>query len=171
MSDTRKPLAQVLGASLLTALVLVLPAGPAAAAGPPVHGEGTGALTAPPEITVVRQAASNRTEDRVLRGQVTGALTGTFVQHVTGTVHEHRDFVTFRGTLRFTGTVAGCGDDEHTLTLGLTGRGDTSQPGNPVTVSTVRVLRQPDSTLHVTGSGVVEQDGPFMSYRVSYVCR
>jgi hypothetical protein len=170
MRHTRRPLSSVLGAAVLPALFLVLPAGPAEAAGPPVSGEGTGVLTAPPEITVVRQAAGNRTEDRVLYGQVTGSLTGTFVQHVTGTVHERRSSVTFRGTMRFTGTVAGCGDEVHTLTLGVTGRGDTSTPGFPVTVATVRVLRQPENTLRATGSGVVEQEGPFLSYRVSYVC-
>jgi hypothetical protein len=171
MNDVRRPLAKVLGVVLLTALCLVLPAGPAAAADPHVNGEGTGVLTAPPEITLVRQAAHNRTEDRVLRGQVTGSLNGSFVQHVTGTVHERRDSVTFRATMRFTGRVAGCGDEVHTLTLGVTGRGDTSTPGLPVTVATVRVLRQPENTLRVTGTGVVEQAGPFLSYRVSYVCR
>lgn len=170
MSLRTRALARFVAAALLTAMVLA-PAGAAGAAGPPLQGEGTGVLTALPEITVVREAAGNRTEQRVLRGIVTGSLDGSFVQDVIGTVHERTEHVTFRGTLRFVGTVAGCGDEVHTLTLGLTGRGDTSTSGTPVTVATVRVLRQPDNSLAVTGSGVVEQDGPLLSYRVTYACR
>jgi hypothetical protein len=149
--------------------LLVSSAAPAGAAGPPLEGSGTGVITGL-DVTPIREPGGNRIEQRTLTGVVDGTLVGTFVQDVTGTVHRN-DSVTFRGTLVFTGTIAGCGDDVHTLTLGVSGRGHIPIPGFPITDAHVRVIRQPENTLSITGQGVVHQEGPFLTYDIRYTCR
>jgi hypothetical protein len=155
--------------ALVAGLVLLFSASPAWAAGPPRSGSGTGMLTAPPDVTVIRVAGGNSIEERTLTGIVEGSLTGTFEQRVTGTVHPNGR-VTFRGVLVFTGTVQGCGDELHTVTLGLSGRGEVPEPGFPVTEANVRAIGPPSSTLHVTGQGTVTQVGAALTYDLRYVC-
>jgi hypothetical protein len=168
MGHLRRVLRVAVAALATAALVSSFAGSPVAAASPPLHGGGSGVLTAPPDITLIREAGGNRTEHRVLEGVVTGTLTGTFVQEVVGTVHAN-DRVTFRGTLVFTGTIDGCAGGVHTLTLRVTGRGDTSTPGFPITEATVTLIGPPGA-VHVTGKGTVHQEGPFLSYQVTYKC-
>jgi hypothetical protein len=149
--------------ALAIAALLLSMAGPAAAHGPPLYGEGTGQLVIT-QLDELRAPGPNSVQYRELTGQVDGALTGTIVQRVTGTVHG-AGHVTFRGTMEFTGTVAGCGDEEHTLTLGLTGTGLAGAA--PVTESTVRAIGGSD----VVGVGTVLQDGFDVTYSLRYVCR
>jgi hypothetical protein len=149
--------------ALAIAALLLSTAGPAAAHGPPLHGEGTGQLDIV-KIVELRAPGPNSMQYRELIGEVEGALEGTIVQRVTGTVHG-AGHVTFRGTMEFTGTVAGCGDEVHTLTLGLTGKGLAGAA--PVTESTVRAIGGSD----VVGVGTVLQDGFDVTYSLRYVCR
>jgi hypothetical protein len=145
---------------------LMLLAAPVGAAGPPVTGSGSGAFTSL-EITSERNAGGNSIQDRTLTGVVfSGPLSGSIVQNVTGTVHRNGQ-VTFRGTMVFTGTIDGCGSG--TVTLGVSGRGLAG--ANPVTVSQVRVINQASNTVAVTGQGTVYQDGPNLSYQITYTCR
>jgi hypothetical protein len=106
----------------------------------------------------------------VLTAQVEGTLTGEMVQHVSGMVHKN-GHVVFSGTITFQGTVDGCGDQEHTVTLGISGKGDVPVPGFPVTQASVRVIDQASNTLSGTGQGTVNQVGPDLSYELRYVCR
>jgi hypothetical protein len=163
----RLPISLTSIALVIAALVLAM-AGPAAAHGPPLHGEGTGQL-AITELVELRAPGPNSIQYRELTGEVEGALEGTIVQRVTGTVHG-AGHVTFRGIMEFTGTVAGCGDEEHTLTLGLTGKGLAGAA--PVTESTVRALGgQGQAGPDVVGVGTVLQDGFAITYSLRYVCR
>jgi hypothetical protein len=149
------------------AVALLLLAAPAVAQGPPQSGSGEGMIT-DFDITPVREAGGNRFEDRVLTGFVTGDLEGSFVEHVSGMVHKSGRVV-FSGTMTFTGTVGDCG--EGTITLGLTGRGEVVEPGFPVTEAQVRVIDQSSNDVAVTGTGTVSQEGPSLTYDISYVCR
>lgn len=134
-----------------------------AAAGPPQTGSGTGFITIL-EITSQREAGGNSIQDRMLTGVVDGTLQGTFVEHVSGVVHGN-GLVTFSGRITFTGVVGDCG--EGTITLGLSGRG---QAGEPITESKVRVIDQGANTVGVTGTGVMHQEGPLITYEIDYVC-
>jgi hypothetical protein len=151
--------------ALAIAALLLSMAGPAAAHGPPLQGDGTGELELS-YLEVLRTPGPNSIQYRELTGTVEGALTGEIVQRVTGTVHG-AGHVTFRGTLEFTGTVAGCGDEEHTLTLGLTGKGLAGAA--PVTESTVRAIGGPGQGPAVVGVGTVFQDGFDVTYSLQYV--
>jgi hypothetical protein len=147
---------------------LLLMAAPVAAAGPPMTGTGTAVIESI-EITPIRNAGGNRIETRTLTGRtIDGTLDGTFVQHVTGVIHPN-GLVTFHGVLLFTGTVEGCGWEEGTLILGLSGRGEAGMM--PVTEASVRVINQAANTLLVTGQGTVFQEGPQLGYEIRYICR
>lgn len=134
---------------------------------PPASASGTGLITEL-EITNVRVVGENRHEDRTIRGTIDGSLEGTFEQHTSGVVHKSGRVV-FHGTMTFTGTVADCG--EGTITLKVSGKGDVSQPGVPVTEASVRVVNQAANTVGITGQGTVSQVGPNLTYDVQYVCR
>lgn len=148
---------------VVAALLAVAP--PAAAAGPPQSGSGSGTITIA-DIEVVREAGGNSIQDRVIHGDVEGTLEGTFVQEVRGVVHPNGD-VTFQGTMTFTGTIGPCG--EGTITLGLTGKGQAGEA--PVTESRVRPINQAANDVAVTGQGTVSQIGPFITYDLQYACR
>ncbi len=158
-------------ALVLMVAVLLLPA-PAGATGPPLEGSGSGVFELPgPEDTErIRDAGAggNWIEQRTLTGQVvSGPLDGELVQHVTGMVRQPANFVTFRGTATFTGTIEGCGDEVHTLTLRLTGRG---QANPPITDSQMHIVDQSSGDLHITGQGTVSQTGANFTYDIRYVC-
>lgn len=157
---------------LVAALGVLLLAAPAAAKGPPESGGGTGAITGL-EIEPIRSVGGNNQEDRTVSGTVEGTLDGTFVQETTGTVHTNapNNRVTFRGVLTFTGTIDGCGDEVHTLVLGMSGQGTVPEPGFPVTEARLRAIGHPDTTVDVTGQGTVSQNGPFLDYEIDYICR
>jgi hypothetical protein len=143
------------------------PGPPPALSGPPLAGTGTGEILTL-EITSSREAGGNRIESRELTGRVDGTLQGEFVEHVSGVVHRDGR-VTFSGTMVFTGTVGDCG--EGTITLGLSGRGEVPMAGFPVTEASVRVIDQAANTVAVSGVGTVQQEGPFLTYAIQYVCR
>ncbi len=154
---------------VLTVAVLML-AAPAGAAGPPLEGSGEGAFAPPEPGERIREAGASGAwiEERTLTGEVTsGPLEGELVQHVTGTVRQPANFVTFHGTAMFTGTIEGCGEEEHTLTLRLTGRG---QANPPVTESQMHVVDQSSGGPRVTGQGTVSQIGADFTYDIRYVC-
>jgi hypothetical protein len=153
--------------ALAVAALLLSMAGPAAASGPPLDGEGTGQLVIT-EIVELRAPGPNSIQYRELTGQVEGALTGTITQRVTGTVHG-AGHVTFRGTMEFTGTVEGCGAEQRTLTLRLTGKGLAGAA--PVTESTVRAIGGSGQGPEVVGVGSVLQDGLGITYSLRYICR
>lgn len=135
-----------------------------AGAGPPLEGSGTGLIS---ELVIVssRTAGKNVIQERRLTGTVEGTLEGIFVENVHGVIHGNGR-VTFRGTMEFTGTMAGCGTG--TITLGLSG---TGQAGLPVTEATVRVIGGGDNTIATRGTGTVRQEGPLLTYEIRYVCR
>ena len=135
--------------------------------GPPVAGSGDGLITNL-DVFPVREVGGNTFEDRILRGTVTGTLDGSFEQNVSGMVHKNGRVV-FRGTMEFTGALANCG--EGTINLGVSGRGHIPRPGFPITEANVRVIKQPANTIDVTGTGVVFQEGPELTYDIRYVCR
>jgi hypothetical protein len=143
----------------VVALVLAAPI----AASQPESGTGTGTIVAV-LVTSTRQADGNVIQERVLHGVVAGTLTGTFVEHVRGVVHES-GLVTFEGSMTFTGSVDGCGSG--TVELGLTGRGVT---GIPVTDAQIRVVDQADSTVSVHGVGTVHQIGSALTYESRFHC-
>jgi hypothetical protein len=143
----------------LAALLLTLPV----SAAPLVTGTGTGTIGLR-SVTPVLDAGGNRIQERDLAGTVTGALDGTFVEHVRGVIHKS-GLVTFEGTMTFTGAVAGCGSG--TITLGVSGQGVA---GAPVTESSVHVLDAATNTLTVHGVGTVSQAGPSLTYEVHYQC-
>ena len=154
--------------ALLTAVLLV-PA-PAGAAGPPLEGTGSGMFAPPEEGERIRDAGASGAwiEERTLTGVVlSGPLDGVLVQNVTGLVRQPANFVTFRGTATFTGTIEGCGDEVHTLTLRLTGRG---QANPPITEAQVSVVDQSSEGPRVTGRGTVSQNVASFDYYVRYVC-
>lgn len=158
--------------ALSVLLVSAATAGPPAHAGPPhagpaLEGGGTGMIMNI-EIEVLRETGGNSHQARTITGVVEGTLTGEFVQDVTGTVKRNGD-VTFGGVMQFTGTIEGCGNAVHSVTLGLSGKG-VGGPA-PVTESTVRVIRNAANSLHATGHGIVSQEGPFLTYTLSYRCR
>ena len=135
--------------------------------GTPVSGSGEGTITNL-EVFPIREVGGNTFEDRVLQGTATGTLEGSFEQRVSGMVHESGRVV-FRGTMTFTGQVADCG--EGTITLGVSGRGHVPEPGFPITEASVRVINQAANTVDVTGTGIVSQEGPQLTYSIRYVCR
>lgn len=145
---------------IVAALILV----PAVSASPLTTGTGTGTIGIR-SITSGRSADGNVIQERDLEGTVTGALDGTFTEHVRGVVHS-TGLVTFQGTMTFTGTVAGCGYG--TVTLGVSGQGVT---GAPISESSVRVIDDASNTIDVNGQGTVSQSGPFLTYEVRYFCK
>jgi hypothetical protein len=149
-------------AMLMAAFILAAPA----AASAPMTGTGTGTL-APISITTVRIADDNVIQERELAGTVTGALQGTFLEHVRGVIHPG-GLVTFEGTITFTGTVAGCGTG--VLTLGLSGQGVTGAPVGPVTESHIRVIDAGSNTIAAQGEGTLSQTGPSLIYQMQYHC-
>ena len=153
-----------LAVGVVAALPALLGTGAPAAAGSLQAGSGTGSITSL-EVTSQREAGGNSIQHRRLTGTVDGTLQGTFVEHVSGVVHRN-GLVTFSGTMRVTGVVGECG--EGTITLGLSGRG---QAGEPVTESRVRVINQAANTVDVTGTGVMYQEGRFVTYEIRYLCR
>lgn len=169
---TRRSGLAVARVMLVAAMVLLLSAVPASAAGPPLEGSGQGMITGL-EVTHIRDVGGNSHQARSITGVVSGTLVGTFTQETVGTVHtNHPDnLVTFRGVLLFTGTIDGCGDEVHTVALGLTGKGTVPVPGMPVTESSVRVIDHHANTLHATGRGTIVQEGPSLTYELQYRCR
>lgn len=164
MTGTRSVLSTGVAAFTAVVLLIVL-AGPAGAAGPPLSGSGEGVITSV-QTTSSREAGGNRIEERRLEGVMTGTLEGTFVEEVRGVVHANGQ-VTFQGTLVFTGTVADCGDG--TITGRLQGRGEAGP--SPVTDATIRVVDQASNTVAISGQGSVHQHGPFLAYEIQYHCR
>lgn len=156
--------------ALVAALAMLLLASPAAAQGPSMQGSGTGVVTdiAQGERTDLGRSG-NWVQTRTLTGFIDdGPLDGTFEQTVRGVVRDRTGFVTFSGTLTFTGTIEGCGDEEHTVTLGVSGRG---QANPPVTEARVRVIGPPSDGLHITGHGTVNQEVLGLTYDIEYRCR
>jgi hypothetical protein len=125
-------------------------------------GTGTGTLEVR-SSTIVRQADDYRIEKRTIRGTLSGALKGSYVERVRGVVRASGR-VTFRGTMTFTGTVAGCGSG--TFKAGLSGQGQAGQA--PITNATVLVIDGGALELH--GSGTVHQEGAVLSYKIRYEC-
>ena len=154
--------------TLIAAIALLLFAAPAGAQGPPTQGGGSGTGIDDHDDRTDFGQSGNWRETRTLTGfTVDGPLDGTFEQTVTGVVRTDRNFVTFHGTLEFTGKIDGCGDEEHTVILGINGRGEASPP---VTEAKVRVIGASDG-LHITGQGTVSQDVFALAYDVEYRCR
>lgn len=151
-----------LAASIAMLMVAFIIATPASAA-ELLTGTGTGLIRSV-AITTVRSVDGNVIQERDLSGTVTGALQGTFVEHVRGVI-DRTGHVTFKGTITFTGTVAGCGTGA--LTMAITGRGIT---GVPVTEAHIRVIHAASNTLAVHGVGTLEQNGPSLTYEVQYRC-
>jgi hypothetical protein len=140
------------------------------AAGPPLQGGGTGFINIDPDkITEVRNAGGNSFQERELSGTIAGTLNGTFEEHATGTVHRNGR-ITFRAELVFTGTIEGCGEEQHTLVLNLAGQGVSTDVG-PITEAQVRVVGDERNTVRATGQGTVSQQGPFLTYELQYKCR
>ena len=146
-------------AMLTAALILAVPA----SASVLLHGTGSGIIGLV-TITAIRSADGNVIQERDLAGTVTGALQGTFVEHVRGVIHP-TGLVTFEGTITFTGTVAGCGSGA--LTLGISGHGAT---GAPVTEAQIRVIDAASNTVAAHGVGTLSQTGPALTYQMQYQC-
>jgi hypothetical protein len=154
------------GIALLCALILIVAlAVPAAAASPLQQATGSGVFTQL-DIVSSRFAGPNRIEVRQISGQVFGDLTGTWSQEVRGVIHPNGQ-VTFQGTWSFTGEVGTCGYGTISGTLS----GEGSAGAFPITSATVRVTNQPSNTVSVVGQGVVDQQGPFVTYDIQYRCR
>ena len=147
---------------LAAAVATLIVAAPVTAA-PPAQGSGTGTIGLR-AVTPVRTAGGNVFQDRDLVGTVSGTLSGTFTEHVSGVIHPTGQ-VNFQGTMTFTGTVDGCGTG--TVTLGVTGQGVA---GAPVTESSVRVIDSADNTIAVHGTGTVSQVGPSLTYEIQFQC-
>ena len=181
MLTTRRHSRRTAGTALVVAALMLLLAAPAGAQGPPQTGSGTGTgvVTDIEEgDKIVLGRSGNWRQTRTLTGFVNeGPLAGEFVQTVTGVVRTDANFVTFHGTMDFTGTIDGC-DGEHKITLGVTGRG---QANPPVTEASVHVIDS--SSGHVTGRGTVSQFPPeqlptevgdpisLLTYDIQYICR
>lgn len=135
--------------------------------GPPVSGSGDGNITNL-EVFPVRKVGGNTFEDRILRGNLTGTLEGTFKQNTSGKVHES-GHVVFRGTMTFTGRVAACG--QGTISVRVSGRGHIPEPGFPITEVSGTVINQAANTVDVTGTADLSQRGPNLTYDIQYVCR
>ena len=162
MKFAHKQIRRISGAILLTALTAVVVGAPASAQ--PLPGSGTGTITRL-DVTPTKDAGGNVTQVRTVEGVVDGAISGTFVETVTGVVHAS-GLVTFHGTMTFEGTVAGCG--EGTFVVGVTGR---AQAGIPTADASFRAVDQSSNTLAITGTGSLRQVGAQLSYDVSYTCR
>jgi hypothetical protein len=93
-----------------------------------------------------------------------GPLTGEFIQHVRGVIHPNGQ-VTFQGTMTFTGTAQGCGEDPITVTAHLNGKGSAGE--HPVTDARFALVVQSPAN----GNGTVHQDGFALAYDVRYTCR
>lgn len=164
-AHTTRRLVTIAAATAGAGGLLLTVAVPTAASGPPLTGSGEGVITSV-EVTSSTDAGGNRVEERRLEGFLTGTLEGTFVEQVRGVVHGNGQ-VTFQGVLEFTGTVGECGDG--VVTGRLSGSGTAGQ--SPQTEAKIRLVDQASSTVDVAGNGVVLQDGPFIDYEISYVCR
>ena len=139
--------------SLVAAIAALLLLG---AAGPPLSGGGTGEIVIDPEgFTNIRAAGGNLIQERELSGTIEGTLDGTFEEEATGTIHR-TGLITFRAELVFTGTIEGCGPDEHTLVLTLSGQGHAT-PQGPITEASVRLVGDERNTVQATGQGTVWQ--------------
>jgi hypothetical protein len=149
-------------AGLAAAVATLIVAAPITAA-PPTSGSGTGTIGSL-AITPVRDAGGNVFQDRHIAGTVSGTLSGTFDENVSGVIHTSGQ-IEFHGTMTFTGTIAGCGSG--TVTLGVTGQGVA---GLPVSNSSVRVIDGAGNTIAVHGTGTVSQAGPNLTYEVQYTC-
>jgi len=155
------------GGTALVVVVLMLLAAPAGAQGPPQSGSGSGLVTdIDPGERFDLGNSGNWRQTRTLTGYVVdGPLAGSFEQTVTGLVRDRTNVVTFHGTMIFQGTIKGC-EGEHTITLGVTGRG---QANPPVTEALVHVIDS--SAGDVTGRGTVSQDVFDLTYDIHYRCR
>lgn len=145
------------------AALLLLWAAPSGAA-TPLSGSGDGYVTGN-TVTSSRQAGPNHVVNRDITGTLSGALEGTFTEHIAGVVHPDGT-VTFHGTLTLTGTVERCGSG--TLVGRLQGRGQASPP---VTDARATIIDQSANTISVTGHGTVRQVGVALSYTLRYSCR
>jgi hypothetical protein len=145
------------------AMIPLATAGPSWSA-PPISGSGAGQVTGD-EVTSTRFSGQNRIVERDITGFLTGALEGSFTEHVVGVVHPDGT-VTFGGTLSLTGTVEGCGTG--TVTGRLQGRGQASPP---VTDAVAAVTGLSGSTVGLSGHGTVHQEGASLSYSFQYSCR
>jgi hypothetical protein len=141
------------------ALLALVAAAPAVASVMSGGGTGTVALRS---VEVVRDADGNVVQERTLEGTVSGALTGTFVEHVRGVVKKSGD-VTFVGTMIFEGTVAGCGAG--TLVLRVVGKAVSGLPTSEGRLTTIA-----GGTLAVRGTATFGQVGPALTYEAKYVC-
>ena len=144
---------------LLGALLALVAAAPAVAS--VMTGGGTGTVTLR-SVEVVHQADGNVIQERRLEGTVSGALAGTFVEHVRGVIKKSGD-VTFVGTMVFEGTVAGCGAG--TLVLRVVGEAVSGLP-----TSEGRLTTTGGGTLDVQGTATFSQVGPTLAYEAKYVC-
>ncbi|MPY98081.1 MAG: hypothetical protein GEU97_08780 [Actinophytocola sp.] len=160
----RRTISLIAATAASGALLLTL-AAPTAASGPPLAASGEGVITSVEE-TSSRDADGNRIAERRLEGFLTGTLEGTFVEEVRGVVHDNGQ-VTFQGTLEFTGTVGECGDG--TVHGRLSGKGTAGE--NPRTEARATLVDHASSTVDAAGTGVVVQDGPFLTYDIQYSCR
>lgn len=162
---SRKRLAAASASSLALVLAFVPAASSAAAQGPPRTAHGTGFITSLEE-TSSREAGGNRIAERVIHGEMSGPLTGSFTETVRGVIHRDGT-VTFQGTMTFSGTLEGCGAG--TLVGRLAGRGEAGP--SPVTDATIALVNQQSATIDAAGQGRVHQDGALLTYEVTYVCR
>lgn len=140
----------------LTALTAVASASAALMTG---SGTGTVALRS---VEIVRQADGNVIQERSLTGTVSGALNGTYVEHVRGVVKKSGD-VTFEGTMVFEGDVAGCGAG--TLVLRVEGKAVSGLPTSEGRLTTIG-----GGTVDVRGIATFSQVGPALSYEAQYSC-
>ncbi len=158
---TRFRVFAIVGA-LVGAMVLTFPA----LASPPTSGSGTGTVTSL-SIASSRNAGNNVIQERDLEGTIdSGALSGTFTEHVRGVIHKD-GLLTFEGTMTFTGSVEGCGSGM--VTLGVSGFRAAGAPAAESTAS-IRVIQGAANTIGVHGLGTVYQDGLNLTYDVRYHC-
>ena len=175
MLTTRRHSRRTAGTALVVAALMLLLAAPAGAQGPPQSGSGNAVVQefiipepGEPGGRVDLGNSGNWRQTRTLTGLVTtGPLAGgTFEQTVTGVVRTDANFVTFHGTMTVEGPFADFCDGVHTITLGVTGRG---QADPPMTEASVHVIDS--SPGHVSGRGTVSQEGPLLTYDIQYICR
>jgi hypothetical protein len=160
MYQTSAKEVDMLRPALLSAFVLALSvAAPALAAVLTGSGTGTVALR---NVEIVRQADGNVIQERSLAGSVSGALTGTYVEHVRGVVKKSGD-VSFEGTMVFEGDIAGCGAG--TLVLRVEGKAVSGLPTSEGRLTTIG-----GGTLDVRGIATFSQVGPALRYEARYVC-
>jgi hypothetical protein len=127
----------------------------------PIEASGTGTVEVR-SVATIRQADGNVIQERTITGTVSGALEGTYVEHVRGVIQASGRLV-FHGTLTFTGTVAGCGSG--TVALALEGRGIA---GAPLTEGRLATTGQNSLGLH--GTGTFAQSATSIAYEAQFVC-